>query len=456
MSRLFAVRPITAVILSGAMLFGSVGLSAADTADWTWPQWRGGNQDGVAEIGGVPVSWQADARGNGQGIAWKTDLPGRGGSTPVIADGKAFLTAGFDGYNHLLAIDVAGGKIRWDVKAGEDQGNKHQKGSGSNPSAVTDGDLVYAYFRSGDLVCVNTAGEKKWSKNLQDMYASDTLWWDLGNSPVLTDHSVIVVVMQSDSDDKKGSKSLGYLVSFDKISGDILWKADRNTDAVSEAAQSYTTPVLVDVDGTAMIAVMGADHATLHRVDNGEMVGDVGGFNPDENMYNRSISSPVVTAGVLICPYNRGETVTGIDLQKMAAGLGRDAIAWHRDDLGSDVPTPAAKDGVVYFIEDGKADPLDRGTVAAIDAKTGKTLWTVATPKSRVTFSSSPLIADDHLYVTAENARTFVIGPLASRKPELVSTNDLADEDGITVASPVPVPAGLLIRTRESLYRIGD
>ena len=126
------------------MLFGSVGLSAADTADWTWPQWRGGNQDGVAEIGGVPVSWQADARGNGQGIAWKTDLPGRGGSTPVIADGKAFLTAGFDGYNHLLAIDVAGGKIRWDVKAGEDQGNKHQKGSGSNPSAVTDGDLQVA------------------------------------------------------------------------------------------------------------------------------------------------------------------------------------------------------------------------------------------------------------------------------------------------------------------------
>ena len=178
-----------------------------------WPQWRGGAQNGVAEGSEFPQQWSETS-----GVLWKTELEGLGGSTPVI-DGKvAYLTAGIDGNNTLLAVDIKSGDVIWKVSAGQDRGNKHRKGSGSNPSAAIDGDLVFAYFRSGDLVCVNKQGDIQWQTNLQESFGEDTLWWDLGSSPMLTKTAVVVAVMQSGP---------SYLVAFDKKSGDQLWKVDR-------------------------------------------------------------------------------------------------------------------------------------------------------------------------------------------------------------------------------------
>ncbi len=68
--------------------------------------------------------------------------------------------------------------------------------------------------------------------------------------------------------------------------------------------------------------------------------------------------------------------------------------------------------------------------------------------------TGSPLVAGNHLYVTSENATTYVIGPLDSGKPQVVSTNELDDQDLFTVASPVPLDGSLLIRSRHHLYRI--
>ncbi len=421
-----------------AMIFSPVLGTAADS----WPQWRGASQNGVAAGKAYPRQWSAES-----GIAWQRELPGRGGSTPVIDGKTAYLTSGVAGKNTLLAIDTSSGKTHWEANIGQDTGGKHQKGSGSNPSAVVDGDLVFAYFRSGDLGCVNRKGEVLWQTNLQDKFGEDTLWWDLGSSPTVTESAVVVVVMQTGP---------SYLVAFDKKSGDQLWKVDRNfsTPAAAgdryEASQSYATPLAVQVDGKEVIAVMGADHLTLHSADNGKELGRLGGFNPRQEQYWRSISSPVAQGNIIVCPYARGETITGVRMDQLIAGKGTDAIAWHRDGLGSDVPTPAAVDGRVYVVGDKKA----RGLVTCLDIESGETIWQTQLKKSRIDFSSSPLIAGDHLYVTSENATTYVVGPLSSDQPDVVAVNELDDTDQFTVASPVPVGDGLLIRSRHKLYRL--
>jgi len=402
-----------------------------------WPQWRGPQQRGLARGGDFPIRWSES-----DGLAWKRELPGRGGSTPVVADGTAYLTAGYDDKNHLLAIDTATGDTTWTLELGEDRGHKHRKGSGSNPSAVIDGDLIFAYFRSGDLGCVNADGSVVWRTNIQDRFGEDELWWDLGNSPLLTESAVVLVAMQT-------PPSPSYLVAFDKQSGEVLWKIDRQLGAPKEAAQSYTTPIAVTVGGKEAIAVMGADHLTLHDASNGELLGKLGGFNPSQDGFFRSISSPVAYGNIIVCPYARGDTVTAVDMEKLAAGGGDDAIVWFRDDLGSDVPTPAIADGHVYVVNDGKA------AVHCLDLESGETVWELRTPRSRISFSSSPLVAGNHLYVTSENATTYVIGPLDGRQPTIVSENEVADSDPYTVASPVPVEGGFLLRTRHRLYRVG-
>jgi outer membrane protein assembly factor BamB len=146
----------------------------------SWPQWRGAAQNGVASGNDFPTIWSEDSR-----IAWKTDLVGNGGSTPVIGRSAAYITSGVDGRNVLLAFNIDTGQLSWQVDLGQDTGAKHRKGSGSNPSAVVDGDRVFAYFRSGDLACVDTRGNVLWKSNLQDQYGEDTLWWDLGSQPAV-------------------------------------------------------------------------------------------------------------------------------------------------------------------------------------------------------------------------------------------------------------------------------
>jgi outer membrane protein assembly factor BamB len=423
----------------------SVGENTSEKNTADWPQWRGPSQQGIAGDADLPVQWTEDS-------ATRIAVPGSGGSTPVVAGETAYLTSGVDNKNNVLfAFDISGAqpKLRWQVPLGSDRGNKHRKGSGSNPSPVTDGKHIVAYFRSGELACVNTAGEVVWKLNLQEKYGEDSLWWDLGSSPLLIDSMVVVPVMQTGP---------SYLAAFDIATGESKWKTDRMTDAPEEAAQSYSTPLAVEINGESAIALMGADHLTVHRASDGKEIGRLGGFNPAGEKFFRSISSPVAAGKLIVCPYSRGATLTAVDMEKLVAGAGRDAIVWFRDDIGSDVPTPAMKDGVVYLVSDGKED---KGTVYALAAESGKTLWSVKLERSRAGYSSSPLIANDRLYVTDEKAVTSVISPLNGigggdgTAAEVVATNELADDQEYTVASPVPMHDRLGIRTKNFLYLIG-
>lgn len=406
-----------------------------------WNQWRGSDQRGVAQGTDFPRTWSED-----QGVRWKTEIPGEGSSTPVVDDGVAYLTAGLDGDNTLVAVGLSDGEIRWQTPLGKDRGKNHKKGGGSNPSSVVEDGLIYAYFRSGDLACVSTGGEVVWQTNLQERFGEDKLWWDLGSSPVLTPHAVVVAVMQTGP---------SYLVAFDKKTGDLLWKQDRDLGAPKEAAQSYSTPLSLRVGERDVIAVMGADYLTLHDSNSGETLGSLGGFNPTNHQYFRSIASPVAQdhsqGDLIVCPYARGETMTCVRMSDLIAGKADEAIAWQRDDVGSDVPTPAIDNGNVYVVSDGKQT---RGTVSCLDIETGDTIWEVKVPKSRISFSSSPLVAGDHLYATAEDGTTHVIGPLSSDAPEVVASNSLEDTEPFTTASPVPLEGGLLIRTKNFLHRL--
>ncbi|OYP34718.1 PQQ-binding-like beta-propeller repeat protein [Rhodopirellula sp. MGV] len=413
----------------------------------SWPQWRGPHQNGVAGEGDYPATWSET-----ENVRWKQTIDGRGGSTPVVADNKAFLTSGIDGKNVLLAYDlVDGGQLVWKADLGEDTKGKHKKGSGANPSAVTDGQHVFAYYRSGDLGCVDMSGNVVWQVNLQDEFIKDLLWWDLGSSPTLINDLVVIAVMQSPEENAANAPSdVSYLVAFDRKSGEKVWKVSRNLEAPREAGQSYTTPIAIP--DRNMIAVMGADHLTIHSAKDGKELGRVGGFNPAQDQFFRSIASPIVSGDIVICPYSRGETITACRISDVIAGKGRDSIVWFRDDIGSDVPTPAVDGNTVYVT----GDRGSRGNVTAVDVQTGETIWEFQLDKSRVDFSSSPLVANDHLYVTAENATTFVLGPLSATEPALVATNEVSDNDQFTVSSLVPVNGNsLLLRSRNSLYLFG-
>ncbi|MGE0757674.1 MAG: PQQ-binding-like beta-propeller repeat protein [Pirellulaceae bacterium] len=395
-----------------------------------WPNWRGPTGNGVAPPGQYPVRWSAT-----ENVLWKLPLPGRGASTPIVAGDRIYLTYGQDGQNVIAAVGLDGRRI-WQTEVGAERKGKHKKASGSNSSAISDGERVFVYFKSGDLACLDAQGKILWRHNLQQEYGEDTLWWDLGTSPVLTSRHLVVAVMQTGP---------SYLVAFDRETGKLAWKQDRQLEAPVEAAQSYTTPVVGrDAEGHERIYVVGADHITAHEATTGAELWRVGGLNPEKNGFFRSIASPVLSDEILIAPYARGTTITAVRL----GGKGdvtASHIAWFKNDLGSDVPTPAVHGGRVYVC-------TDRGEVACLNAATGAEIWRHQVEKSRQPFSASPIVAGGHVYVTREDGKTIVLRE--GDRPDVVAVNELAGE--YIVATPIFVDGRILIRAYDNLYCIGQ
>jgi outer membrane protein assembly factor BamB len=394
------------------------------TAQTPWPSWRGPNGNGTATEGTYPSSWSEQEQ-----IAWKLDLPGRGASTPVVMSDDLYLTLGKNETNTLMCIGIDG-KTKWEKGFGKERPAKHAKASGSNSSPITDGKSVFVYFKSGDLASVTSQGEINWSVNIQDKYGEDSLWWDLGTSPVLTDKAIVIAVMQTGP---------SFLLALNKDTGAELWKADRWMDVPEEANQSYTTPVLGKHKSGDALYTVGADYVTAHSAADGKLLWKLGGFNPTKNAYFRSIASPVFADDFVICPYARGATVSGLrtahsDVQDLPTRM-----AWQKD-FGSDVPTPAYYEGKIILLG-------DKGLVTCLKPDSGDTIWSQQLPKSNRQFSSSPIVADGKIYCTREDATTFVL----SKTGELLNTNKL---EGNAVATPVFANGNVYLRTFESLYAI--
>jgi outer membrane protein assembly factor BamB len=405
-----------------------IGFGLTSQAEGPWPSWRGPTGNGVAAEGTFPVSW-----GEGRNIKWKIPLDGRGASTPIEFAGNMILTLGSQDENIVMAVDSKG-NVAWQQRLGKERPAKHAKASGANSSPVSDGERCFVYFKSGDLAALNAAGQVQWKMNIQTAYGEDSLWWDLGTSPIVTDNAVVVTVMQTGP---------SFLVALDKMTGKELWRADRWLDRPEEANQSYTTPTRMQIDGEDAIVTLGADYVTAHRASNGELLWKMGGLNPGNDAYFRSIASPVASGKLVLCPYARGSSFTAVLVDPRLDASQR--VAW-RLDFGADVPTPAVHHGRVYLLS-------DKGMVTCLAPETGTIHWKESLPKSNKAYSSSPLIAGGKLYCTREDATTFVLDGIEGDHPQLASKNDL---EGFAVASPVAIHGQLFLRTFEALYCIAS
>lgn len=415
------------------------GLAAAPAgraADW--PAWRGAAGDGVAAGEGFVASWTADTN-----VLWRARLPGPGSSTPAVWGDHVIVTCAIDGRNAAVCLDRSGAE-RWRRLLGPARGGKHKKATGANPSPVTDGTHAWVYFKSGELACLDLAsGTVTWSTNLQERFGADTLWWDLGTSPVLTKAAIVVAVMQTGP---------SYIAAFDKATGRLTWKHDRQLPAPEESAQSYTTPLVLAGDPglgepDELLVVLGSDHVTAHDAADGRELWRVGGLNPTQHRMFRSIASPLAAGRLVVVPYARGGSLTAV--RRGGSGDVTDThVAWRRTDIGADVPTPVCTADRIVVCG-------DKGDVQCLDPASGATLIQRTLPANRYAYSASPVIVDGKLILTREDGHSTILvwpppaGP-AGAWPE-VGVGDVGET---TVATPVCVDGRIFLRTLDSLWCI--
>ncbi len=393
------------------------------TAD-NWPQWRGPDGNGVASGGPYPIDLSP-----AQNLAWKVSLPSHGASTPIVWENNIILTTTIDGRNGVLCLDRTGSE-RWRTRLGRADKPRHKVASGTNSSPVTDGSTIVVYFKSGTLAALDFSGKILWKENLQERFGENTLWWDLGTSPVIISGLAIIAVMQ---------EGPSYLLAFDIKTGELAWKQPRNFDCARESDQSYTTPVLLSSEtGADRFIVWGADHVTCHLATTGERLWTCNGFNPRNRPMWRTIASPAVWQDIAVIPYGRGGNLRAIRLSDSDSSHNREV--WHRDDLGSDVPTPVSENGNLYLLK-------DTGDVIALDIKTGKTLWTSDLGRGHGKFYASPTLASGNLYCVSDRG-TVVAGSVT----DAFSSARISHLNELIIASPVAVDELLLVRGDRHLY----
>lgn len=373
-----------------------------------------------------------------QGVAWKTPLTGRGCSTPVVSKGLIFITAPVEGKDTLFAYDLEG-KEKWRQSYGKETPGRGQRvGSGANSSAATDGEVVVAYFKSGQVGACSHDGKKLWDVNLQEKFGEDKLWWDQGTSPILSQGIAVIAVMQTEG------KS--YLVAFDAKTGAVKWKTERMFETGKESGDSYTTPHLLKIDGVDTVISYGADHITGHDLNSGKQLWYSGGINPDAKGMWRTIASSVVADGIVVVPHGRGEWLMGLK----AGGKGdvtKSRILWRKKITNTDAATPVARDGLVYVLVDrGK----ERGTVLCLDPKTGNEVWKGALPKSASTYYASPILVGDTLCCPREDGVVLMAKVTQSGLGE-VTENKIGES---LIASPAYVDGKLLLRSDKHLWCI--
>lgn len=393
-----------------------------------WPQWRGPDGNSVAKAGAYPTTFSPT-----ENVLWQAKLPGVGSSTPAVYGERIFVTCGINGEDGILAYDW-NGKVVWQKTLGVERPGKHKNGSGSNSSPITDGKNLIVYYKSGTVASLTHEGEVNWQTNLQEKYGEDTLWWDLGTSPVFAGGNIVIAVMQEGD---------SFVVALKPEDGSEAWKVDRTFPVQKETGQSYTTPYLATIDGRETLVIWGADRLTGHDPKDGKTLWTCGGFNPEDKAMWRVIASPGFSDGIAVVPYGRTKLTAAVKLGG-SGDITSSARLWERTDLGADCPTPVARDGKVYVLS-------DRGQINCIDIKTGKDLWVDAIPRASANYYSSPILAGDLLYCAREDGVVAVV-QVSDTGMEVLAENAMGER---LAAAPVPVRDKLLVRGVDHLFCLG-
>jgi outer membrane protein assembly factor BamB len=441
-----ALSSARGLVVVTSLLVAGVSLSAN-----TWPHWRGPAASGIA-VGAVPATWGAK-----QNVAWSTALEGTGVSSPVVSADRVFVTSqagdgkrqegrhptlaqGVDpataGESTLArrtkrdtvafiveAFDRVSGKRAWiyETPAEGELPPVHDKHNLASASPVTDGERVYAWFATGQLVALDASGKRVWGRNLARDYAPFDINWGHASSPVLHHDSLILLCYHA---------QMSYLLALDKRTGAVKWKVDKPA-----GVESWSSPVVIAGPSGPELIVNSSTGVESFNPATGASLWHY----PEVNRF--PIPVAMEDKGVLYL--SRGYRSSPY----MAIRLGGKGdisgshVSWRVPTGGPYVSSLIHYQGVIYMSG-------ENGILSAVDAASGERLW-----QERVggVFTASPIAGDGKVYFVSEGGETVVLK--AGRTFEVLSRNKL---DGHFVASPAAAGGRLFLRADDRIYAVGQ
>jgi outer membrane protein assembly factor BamB len=390
-----------------------------------WPEFRGPTGQGIIRKGKPPpIEWSPT-----KDVAWKQPIPGNGWSSPVVAEGRVYLTTSVpkDGPENdqslqALCLDAESGKILWTTDVIEQKGalapRIHGKNSHASPTPLIQGRRLYVHFGHQGTACLDLSGKVLW-RNTGLSYAPVH---GNGGSPIIVDD---LLVFNCDGGDQR------FIVALDCNTGDVRWKTNRSGEA--DRKFSFSTPLLITVGDQKQIISPASDAVYAYDPLTGREIWRLrySGYSVvPRPVYGQEL--------VFIC--------TGYDAPSLLAirpdGQGdvtETHLAWTTRKSVPHTPSLLLVGEELYMVSDS-------GMASCLDAKTGRVYW-----QQRIggNYSASLLYADGKIYFQNEQGSGIVVK--ASQRFEQLAKNSLEER---TLASYAAVDGALFIRTEKNLYRI--
>jgi len=420
--------------LPALALLLTFGLGSALAEDWRG--FLGTDHDGTSDDT-VPLKWGGE---NNENIAWSVDLPGHGNSSPIIVDGKVFLTC-FTGYGlsrenpgdinelarHLLCFDAKTGKKLWrkTVKARQPEdvfkGYIQEHGYASN-TPVSDGEHVFVFMGKTGLLAFDMDGNEKWRTYVGG--ESNNKRWGSASAPVLWKDTVIV----NASDEGQA------LCAFDKATGKEVWRQEASTMSVV-----YAMPRFIEIDDRTDMVM--------------RVSGEIWGLNPDtgklrwfaEHDYPGTTTATVQTDGKRLYTFGGFPKRATIALDLGGKGDLTNKIAWKNEKSIPASETPILNDGRLYWV-DGK------GFANCLDTKDGSQVYKERIGLSGAKIYASPILVGDKIIAFTRNKGAVVYA--TGDEFEVLHTNVIAGDDSEFGATPAVSDGGLFVRSWKKLYCI--
>jgi outer membrane protein assembly factor BamB len=370
-------------------------LSAA--TDWPW--WRGPTRNGVA-VGAAPTKFS-----DSEGVLWKTPVPGRGHSSPIVVGQRVFLTTADTAkqIHSVVAFDRADGKQLWQVEVsqgGFPQRN-HPKNTEATPTIASDGERLHVTFFHHETVqatALDFKGNQLWQQTV-GAFNPKKYEYGYAPSPLLYRGTVII---SGEYDGKS------FLAALDRTNGKEVWRTPRPSNI------SFSTPVIAHVGGKERLLLTGNERITSFDPANGKELWSTRG-------------AATATCGTVVWNedtvfgsggYPQSETVA-----IKADGSGK--VLWHNNQSLYE-PSLIVVDGYVYGF-------TGRGMLFCWRTSDGREMWK---QPLKGPVSASPVLAGGHIYWANERGTLYVFKP-NPKQFELVSENQVGSD-----AFPSPAICG--------------